>query len=73
MACNGLAAAREAQAQGFDAMVLASIAGPMAREIRTIVDIPVVGYGEAAFNLAGLYGRRAGMLVFYQGQARLLA
>jgi len=59
-----LAAAREAQAQGFDAMVLASIAGPMAREIRTIVDIPVVGYGEAAFNLAGLYGRRAGMLFF---------
>jgi allantoin racemase len=59
-----LAAAREAQKQGFDAMVLASIAGPMAREIRTIVDIPVVGYGEAAFNLAGLYGRRAGMLFF---------
>jgi Asp/Glu/hydantoin racemase len=59
-----LAAAREAQRQGFDAMVLASIAGPMAREIRTIVDIPVVGYGEAAFNLAGLYGRRVGMLFF---------
>lgn len=59
-----IAAAREAQSQGFDAMVLASIAGPMAREIRTIVDIPVVGYGEAAFNLAGLYGRRAGMLFF---------
>lgn len=59
-----IAAAREAQKQGFDAMVLASIAGPMAREIRTIVDIPVVGYGEAAFNLAGVYGRRAGMLFF---------
>ncbi len=59
-----IAAAREAESQGFDAMVLASIAGPMAREIRTIVDIPVVGYGEAAFNLAGLYGRRAGMLFF---------
>ena len=59
-----LAAAREAERQGFDAMVLASIAGPMAREIRTVVDIPVVGYGEAAFNLAGLYGRRAGMLFF---------
>jgi len=59
-----LAAAREAEKQGFDAMVLASIAGPMAQEIRTIVDIPVVGYGEAAFNLAGLYGRRAGMLFF---------
>jgi Asp/Glu/hydantoin racemase len=59
-----LAAGREAQRQGFDAMVLASIAGPMARELRTIVDIPVVGYGEAAFNLAGLYGRRVGMLFF---------
>ena len=59
-----LAAAREAQKQGFDGMVLGSIAGPMAQEIRTIVDIPVVGYGEAAFNLAGVYGRRAGMLFF---------
>jgi Asp/Glu/hydantoin racemase len=59
-----IAAAREAEAQGYDAMVLASIAGPMATEIRTIVDIPVVGYGEAAFNLAGLYGQRAGMLFF---------
>lgn len=59
-----LAAAREAEKQGFDAMVLASIAGPMAREIRTIIDIPVIGYGEAAFNLAGVYGRRAGMLFF---------
>src|SRR5690606_39971347 len=53
-----------AQWQRFGAMVLASIAGPMAREIRTVVYIPVVGYGEAAFNLAGLYGRRAGMLFF---------
>ncbi|GAA4322931.1 aspartate/glutamate racemase family protein [Pigmentiphaga soli] len=59
-----IAAAREAEKQGFDAMVLASIGSPMAREIRTVVDIPVVGYGEAAFNLAGLYGRRAGMLFF---------
>jgi Asp/Glu/hydantoin racemase len=59
-----LAAAREAEKQGFDGMVLASIAGPMAQEIRTMVDIPVVGYGEAAFNLAGVYGRRAGMLFF---------
>lgn len=59
-----ITAAREAERQGFDAMVLASLGSPMAREIRTIVDIPVVGYGEAAFNLAGLYGRRAGMLFF---------
>ena len=59
-----IAAAREAERQGFDAMVLASIAGPMATEIRTIVKIPVIGYGEAAFNLAGVYGNRVGMLFF---------
>ena len=59
-----IAAGREAEQQGFDAMVLASIAGPMATEIRTIVDIPVVGYGEAAFNLAGVYGQKVGMLFF---------
>jgi Asp/Glu/hydantoin racemase len=58
------AAAREAERQGFDAMVLASIPSPMIRELRTLVDIPIVGYGETAFNLAGLYGRRVGMLFF---------
>jgi allantoin racemase len=45
-------------------MVLASIPSPMIRELRTLVNIPVVGYGETAFNLAGLYGRRVGMLFF---------
>lgn len=62
------AAAREAERQGFDAMVLASIPSPMIRDLRTLVDIPVVGYGETAFNLAGLYGRRVGMLFFNTGR-----
>ncbi len=59
-----IAAALEAERQGFDAMVLASLPGPMLREIRTLVDIPVVGYGDTAFRLAGLYGRRFGMVFF---------
>lgn len=59
-----VAAALEAQRQGFDAMVLATIQSPMVQEIRTLVDIPVVGYGDGAFNLAGLYGRRSGLLIF---------
>lgn len=63
-----IAAAREAERQGFNAMVLSGASGPMSCEIRTIVDIPVVGYGEAAFNLAGLYGRRAGMLLFMKAR-----
>ena len=57
-------AALEAQRQGFDAMVLASVPSPMIGEIRTLVDIPVVGYGDTAFHLSGLYGRRVGMLFF---------
>lgn len=59
-----IAAALEAERQGYDAMVLASLPGPMLREIRTLVDIPVVGYGDTAFRLAGLYGRRFGMVFF---------
>ncbi|MEN9775309.1 MAG: hypothetical protein RL322_2379 [Pseudomonadota bacterium] len=59
-----IAAALEAQRQGFDAMVLASVPSPMIGEIRTLVDLPVVGYGETAFHLSGLYGRRVGMLFF---------
>jgi Asp/Glu/hydantoin racemase len=59
-----IAAAREAEKQGFDAMVLASIPSPMIRQIRTLVNIPVIGYGETAFHLSGLYGRKVGMLFF---------
>lgn len=59
-----IAAGLEAEKQGFDGMVLASLPGPMLREIRTLVDIPVVGYGDTAFRLAGLYGRRFGMVFF---------
>jgi Asp/Glu/hydantoin racemase len=59
-----LAAALEAERQGFDAIVQANAPSPKTRQIRTLVDIPVVGYGESAFNLGGLYGRRIGMLFF---------
>src|SRR2546423_11552549 len=38
-----LAGARAAEKQGFDAMVLSSIAGPMAQEIRTIGGLSAVG------------------------------
>ena len=59
-----VAAAREAERQGYDGMVMANVPSPMIAEIRSLVDIPVVGYGEAAFHIAGLYGRKVGMLFF---------
>jgi Asp/Glu/hydantoin racemase len=57
-------AAMEAERQGYDAVVLASLPSPLIREIRTLVDIPVAGYGDTAFRMAGLYGRRFGLLLF---------
>ena len=59
-----VAAGLDAQAQGYDAFALATIASPMMHEIRTLVDIPVVGYGDTAFRLAALYGKRFGILFF---------
>ncbi len=59
-----VAAAMEAERQGFDAIVQANMPSPKTREIRSLVQIPIVGYGEAAFSLGGLYGRRIGMLFF---------
>ena len=58
------AAALEAERQGFDAFVIAPVSSPMVREIRTLVDIPVIGYGDAAFRMAGLYGRKFGFVLF---------
>lgn len=57
-------AALEAERQGYDAIVMANLPSPLIRQIRTLVDIPVVGYGDSAFRLAGLYGRRFGLLLF---------
>ncbi len=59
-----VAAALQAEKQGYDAMVLGSMPSPMIREMRTLVDIPIVGYGDAVFRLAGMYGRRFGLLFF---------
>ncbi len=54
----------EAERQGYDAIVLASMGNPMLREIRTLVNIPVIGFSDTVFRISGLYGRRFGMLFF---------
>jgi Asp/Glu/hydantoin racemase len=61
--------ALKAQREGFDAFVIGTLPDPMLREVRTIVDIPVVGGGEACFNLARMLGRRFGMLLFIDRMA----
>ena len=58
-----------AERAGFDAFAMCTLPDPMLREVRSIVDIPVVGAGEVCFNLAGMLGRRFGMLLFIDQMA----
>lgn len=62
-----------AQEQGFDAYAISTIPDPMLLEIRSALDIPVVGYGESSMHLACLYGRKFGMLTFIEEQLPFMA
>lgn len=65
---NGLAA----QKQGFDAYAISTLPDPALNETRSVLDIPVVGYGEASMHLSCLLGRRFGILVFISDLIPLL-
>ncbi len=53
-----------AEEQGFDAFAMMTLPEPCIQECRSLVDIPVVGYGESAMTVASLLGQRIGMLAF---------
>ena len=57
-------AAVDAEKDGFDAFAISSLPDPALREIRALVSIPVVGYGESAMLTSCLLGRRFSVLVF---------
>ena len=65
---NGLAA----QQQGYDAYAISTLPDPALRETRSVLDIPVVGYGETAMHLACLLGQRFGILLFIEELIPLL-
>lgn len=56
--------ALRAQRAGFDAFAMATLPNPLIREVRALIDLPVVGYGEASFHIACMLGHRFGLLVF---------
>lgn len=53
-----------AERGGFDAYAMATFPNPRIEVARTLVDIPVTGYGEGCAHLACMYGRRFGVLNF---------
>jgi Asp/Glu/hydantoin racemase len=56
--------ARKAQAAKVDAFAMATLPNPLIREIRALIDMPVVGYGEASFHVASMLGHRFALVVF---------
>jgi Asp/Glu/hydantoin racemase len=59
-----VAGALKAQQQGFDAYAMCTMPNPMIREIRTVVDIPVTGYGESSALIACQLGQKFGVMTF---------
>ncbi len=65
-------AALTAQRERFDAYAISSLPDPALREIRSMLKIPVVGYGESAMLTACLLGAKFSILVFIGELADLL-
>lgn len=59
-----LAAGVRAEDEGFDAYAISTLPDPGLREIRSLLRIPVVGYGESAMLTSCLLGARFAVLVF---------
>lgn len=66
-----LQGALRAEREGYDAFALSTLPEPGLREIRALVNIPVVGYGECAAREAVGNGRKFGALVFIPELAQL--
>ena len=61
-----------AEEAGFDAYAIMSIPEPALRETRSVIDIPVVGYGESSMLTATMLGDRTGVLLFIEEMAPLI-
>lgn len=59
--------ALRAEAQGYDVFVVGSVQDPALEEARSLLDIPVVGYGESAMHFACCMSTRFAILVFQEG------
>ncbi|SFL00986.1 aspartate/glutamate racemase family protein [Falsiroseomonas stagni] len=58
-----------AEEQGFDAFAMMTLPEPSLMDCRSLVDIPVVGYGESAMLAASMLGQKIGVLLFIHGMA----
>lgn len=68
-----MAAALQAEREGADAFAISTLPEPALREARSLLNIPVVGYGESAMLTACMLGQKFGVLVFIEELAELVA
>jgi Asp/Glu/hydantoin racemase len=61
-----------AEEAGYDAYAIMSIPEPALRETRSVIDIPVVGYGESSMLTARMLGERMGVLLFIEQMAPII-
>ena len=59
--------ALRAEAEGYDVFAVGSVQDPGMEEARSLLDIPVVGYGESAMHFACLLGSRFSVIAFQAG------
>jgi allantoin racemase len=64
--------ALRAEAEGYDVFAVGSIQDPGLEEARSLLEIPVVGYGEAAMHFACCLGSRFAVLVFQAGFEQMM-
>ena len=60
-------AAQRAQAEGYDAFVIATIPDTGFEECRSVVDIPVLAFGNTSIGFASQLGSRVGIVHFIGG------
>lgn len=63
----------DAERDGFDAYAISTLPDPALREIRSMLRIPVVGYGESAMLTSCLLGARFAVMVFISELTDLIA
>lgn len=68
-----LAAGVQAEEDGFDAYAISTLPDPGLREIRSLLKIPTVGYGESAMLTSCLLGAKFSILLFINEMTDLLA
>lgn len=65
--------AYEAERQGYDAYVIGTSQDPGLAEARSLAGIPVLGYGETSFHVAGMTGHNFAIVGFIPELAEPLA